>query len=92
MLLSPFDYFPHSSVHEVSKLITYTHMGGGATILRVTSHVIAERSEAKNRDLWRTKSSLGNQTLGKIEKRVWEIGWGESVPLGWNAAHFQLAH
>ena len=23
-------------------------------------------------------ASLGNQTLGKIEKRVWEIGWGGS--------------
>jgi len=26
-----------------------------------------------------------NQTLGKIEKRVWQISWGRSVPRGWNA-------
>ena len=37
------------------------------------------------------EGSLGNQTLGKSERRVWEIGRGGSVPLGWNVAHFQLA-
>jgi len=27
-----------------------------------------------------------NQTLGKIEKRVWEIGWGGSVHCAQNAS------
>ena len=26
------------------------------------------------------------------EKEVWAIGWSGSVPLAWNAVHFQLAH
>ena len=26
--------------------------------------------------------SLGNQTLGKSERRIWEIGWGGSVHSG----------
>ena len=27
-------------------------------------------------------ASLGNQTLRKSERRVWEIGWGKSVHSG----------
>ena len=33
-------------------------------------------------ELARTCPSLGNQTLGKSERRVWEIGWGGSVHSG----------
>jgi len=32
-----------------------------------------------------TLASLSEQTLGKIGKRVWEIGWGRNVPCARNA-------
>ena len=41
----------------------------GATILRVTSHVIAERSEANNRDLWRTKGYRTGQVYDTASPR-----------------------
>ena len=50
--------------------------------------ISANYSHARSCDLLLLDSSLGNQTLGKSERKVWEIGWGGSVPLGWNAAHF----
>ena len=43
--------------------------GGGATILCVMSHVIAECSEANNRDLWRTKGYRTGQVYHTASPR-----------------------
>jgi len=38
-----------------------------------------------------TAKQSWNQTLGKLENRVWEVDWGERVPCAWNASSFLIA-